>query len=298
MSKASIGMIGVGLMGHGIASNLLKHGWPLTVLEHPGNQPLDALRAGGVRTCGSIRELSAGSDVIILVVNGSAQVEPIVLGDDGVLAGLRPGTVVIDCSTAIPASTEKVAAQVVAKGGRFLDAPMTRTPNEAAQGRLNLLVGGDAALLEECRPILSCFAENIVHAGPVAAGHRMKLLHNFVSLGSVTLLAEAAACAQRMGIASSTLVDVLAMGGGWGAALERLKPYLASADPSGLRFSMGNAYKDLSYYNEMARESGAMQAVAEGVKSCIEFGQANSSAQTLLPELVSVLGRTSPQQAN
>jgi 3-hydroxyisobutyrate dehydrogenase-like beta-hydroxyacid dehydrogenase len=86
-----------------------------------------------------------------------------------VLAALRPGTVVIDCSTAIPSSTLRMAQAVQAAGGRFLDAPMTRTPKEAAEGRLNLLVGGDAALLDECRPLLQCFAENITHAGPVGA---------------------------------------------------------------------------------------------------------------------------------
>ena len=113
-----------------------------------------------------------------------------------------------------------------AAGGRFLDSPMTRTPKEAAEGRLNLLVGGDAALLEECRPLLQCFAENISHMGPVGAGHSMKLLHNYVSLGMVTLLSEAAACAARNQVSPEAFVDVLAKGGGGGIALERLKPFL------------------------------------------------------------------------
>jgi 3-hydroxyisobutyrate dehydrogenase-like beta-hydroxyacid dehydrogenase len=149
---------------------------------------------------------------------------------------------VIDCSTSIPASTLQVSAQLQQLGVHFMDAAMTRTPNEAMQGRLNLLVGGEAALLETCRPLLSTFAENIVHAGPVGSGHRMKLLHNFVSLGSVTLLAEAAACARRSGIDDAVFVEVLEKGGGWGAALERLKPYLLEGKTSGLRFSMGNAH--------------------------------------------------------
>ena len=194
---AKIGMVGIGLMGHGIASNLVKHGHTLTVLEHPGNQPLDALKAAGATSCADGATLAAQSDVIILCVTGSPQVEAVLLSPAGVLEGLRPGTVIIDCSTAIPSSTVKVAEAVTEKGGRFLDAPMTRTPKEAAEGRLNLLVGGDAALFEECKPILACFAENIAHAGPVGAGHRMKLLHNYVSLGAIALLAEAAACALR-----------------------------------------------------------------------------------------------------
>jgi len=146
------------------------------------------------------------------------------VGQKSVLEGLRRGSVVIDCSTAIPSSTLRMAQAVEAAGSRFLDAPMTRTPKEAAEGRLNLLVGGDAALLEECRPLLQCFAENITHVGAVGAGHGMKLLHNYVSLGMVALLAEAAACAGRSGVAAETFVDVLARGGGGGIALERLKP--------------------------------------------------------------------------
>lgn len=281
-----IGMIGIGMMGHGIASNLLKHGYPLSVLEHPGNQPLTELVAAGAATFHTPKELAAASDVIILCVTGTPQVEAVLMGDTGVLQGLRAGTAVIDCSTAVPASTEKVAQAVIAHGGQFLDAPMTRTPKEAALGRLNLLIGGDAALFEQCKPILSCFAENMVHAGPVGAGHRMKLLHNYVSLGSVTLLAEAAACAQLAGVQAQTFVDVLAMGGGWGAALDRLKPYLANGDTSGLRFSMANALKDLSYYNEMARDTHADQTVASAIQRTLATACEQGDPQALVPELV------------
>ena len=125
---AKVGMVGIGLMGHGIASNLVKHGHELTVLEHPGNQPLDALKAAGATSCADGATLAARSDVIILCVTGSPQVEAVLLSPGGVLEGLRPGAVVIDCSTAIPSSTQKVAQAVTDKGGRFLDAPMTRTP--------------------------------------------------------------------------------------------------------------------------------------------------------------------------
>jgi 3-hydroxyisobutyrate dehydrogenase-like beta-hydroxyacid dehydrogenase len=285
------GMIGIGMMGHGIATNLRKHGHDLTVLVHPGNQPLDALIAAGVRTCPSARELASQSDVVILCVTGSPQVEAVLIGEDGVLQGMKPGTVIIDCSTAIPTSTQKLADRVIAQGGQFLDAPMTRTPKEAAEGRLNLLVGGDAKVFDACRPLLSCFAENIVHAGPIGAGHRMKLLHNYVSLGMVTLLAEAAACAQRSDVNPHTFVDVLAMGGGWGAALERLKPFLLAGDNSGLRFSMANALKDLTYYNAMAQDADADHTVASAVKRTLELACQEVDPQTLLPEIIPVIAQ-------
>lgn len=284
-----IGMVGVGMMGHGIASNIVKHGYELAVLEHPGNQPLDALKAAGAVGVHSARELAERCDVLLLVVTGSPQVEAVLTGADGVLQGLRPGCIVIDCSTAIPSSTMRMAQAVQRAGCAFLDAPMTRTPKEAAEGRLNLLVGGDPALLEKCRPLLECFAENITHVGPVGAGHGMKLLHNYVSLGMVTLLAEAAACARRSGVATEAFVDVLSKGGGGGVALERLKPYLLAGDPSGLRFSIANARKDLDYYNGMARDAGASRDVAAAVFATLERALQGGGAEALVPQLVDLL---------
>ncbi|HEX4853696.1 NAD(P)-dependent oxidoreductase [Arenimonas sp.] len=286
----TIGIAGIGMMGHGIASNVVKHGYRLAVLEHAGNQPLDALEAAGAVAVPTARELAMRSDVVILVVTGSAQVEAVLTGPGGVLEGLRPGGVVIDCSTALPSSTVRMAAAVERRGGRFLDAPMTRTPKEAAEGRLNLLVGGDAALLEECRPLLKCFAENITHVGPVGAGHSMKLLHNYVSLGMVALLAEAAACARRSGVDAGAFVDVLAKGGGGGIALERIRPFLLARDPSGLRFSIANARKDLDYYHTMAGDAGAAKGIAAAVLATLEEALQKGTPETLVPELVDLLG--------
>ena len=294
MTNKKIGLIGVGLMGHGIASNIVKHGHSLAVLEHPGNQPLDTLKAAGVTTFQTASELAAAVDVLLLCVTGSPQVEAVLLGEGGkggVLQGLRKGTVVIDCSTAIPASTERLAKVVAEAGGRFMDSAMTRTPKEAAEGRLNLLVGADDALFAECRPLLACFAENITHCGPVGSGHRMKLLHNYVSLGSVALIAEAAACAERAGVDPEVFIDVLVKGGGGGTALERLRPFLMNKDPNGLRFAMSNALKDLGYYTAMAEASHSARSIAEGVRQTLEGAVQGSDPQALMPELVAVLAK-------
>ena len=288
-----VGMVGVGMMGLGIATNLRRHGHPLRVLEHPGNQPLADLVAAGATTATSARDLASTSDVVLLCVTGSPQVEAVLLGDDGVIAGLRPGATVIDCSTAIPSSTARMAAAVEAAGGRFLDAAMTRTPKEAAEGRLNLIVGGDAACFAEHRAILASFAEHIVHVGPVGAGHRLKLLHNYVSLGFIALLSEAAACAIDGGIAIDDFVDVLAKGGGGGTALERVKPWLLSRDPSALRFAMTNAKKDLGYYTTMAGEAGAATGIADAVRATYADAADRGGAEAIVPQLVDLLRRDS-----
>lgn len=287
--KERVGLVGVGLMGHGIARNILKHGYPLAVLEHPGNQPLDELLAAGAGTARQAAELAAQSDIVILCVTGTPEVEAVLTGEQGVLHGLKPGSVVIDCSTAVPASTTRMAERVQAQGAHFIDAPMTRTAQHAREGRLNLLVGGDAAVLERVMPVLRCFAENITHAGPVGAGHRLKLLHNFVSLGSIALLSEAAACAARGGIEPKLFVDVLAAGGGAGVALERLKPFILDQDSSGLQFFMSNALKDLSYYVEMAGDTRAVHRIGDAVSDTYDAAVKQAGPRTMVPELVALL---------
>ncbi len=287
----TIGMIGIGFMGHGIARNILKHGYALTVLEHAGNQPLDELLAAGARTAASVAQVARICDVLILCVTGSPQVETVLLGESGALKSIKPGTLIVDCSTAIPTSTGRVAQSVLAAGGRFVDAPMTRTAKEAHEGRLNLLVGGDASDFAQVKPLLACFAENITHCGPVGAGHRMKLLHNSVSLGFIALLAEVAACAQRSGIEPQVFVDVLAKGGGASAALERLKPFILNGDSSGLKFAMGNAQKDLGYYNEMADDSAAVAAIAQAVHSTYSQAAFEAGAEVMVPELIALLAK-------
>jgi 3-hydroxyisobutyrate dehydrogenase-like beta-hydroxyacid dehydrogenase len=286
-----IGMIGIGLMGHGIAFNLLRHGHRLALLDHPGNQPLDELIAGGASVRRSAAEVASDAQVVILCVTGSPEVEAVLTGDSGVLQGLARGAIVVDCSTAVPASTERMAQRVAAAGGRFVDAPMTRTPVHAREGRLNLLVGADAGLFAEIRPVLACFAENITCVGPVGAGHRMKLIHNYVSLGSVALMAEAAALAHDAGVEPQVLIDVLAQGGGYGAALDRLRPYLLAGDTSAVRFSLANAKKDLAYYTAMAADAGAAHAIADAVGATYANAADTGAAQRFIPELATLLRR-------
>ncbi|MFN5510216.1 MAG: NAD(P)-dependent oxidoreductase [Burkholderiales bacterium] len=287
--QANLGLIGVGLMGLGIATNLVRKGHSLTVMAHAGNQPLDELTSHGVKVVDTAAQVARHSDILLICVTGSAQVEAVLTGEQGALAGLRPGAIVIDCSTSLPQTSASMAAATQAIGGQFMDAAMTRTPVEAMQGRLNLLVGGPIETLEAVRPVLACFAENITHTGPVGSGHQMKLLHNFVSLGTVTLIAEAAACARAAGLDSGVFTDILSRGGAGGTALERIKPYLLHDDPTGLRFSLANALKDISYYTDMVTQMGGASAVAQGVRSNLQTACERGDPQGLVPELVARL---------
>lgn len=287
--QPSVGMIGIGLMGHGIAWNIANAGYGLTILDHAGNQPVDDLRGMGVQVAPRIADVAQAADVILLCVTGSPQVEAILGGEDGVIAHLRPGTVVVDCSTALPESTARMAAAVAAAGGQFLDAAMTRLPQHARAGTLNLLIGGDPALLERLRPLLETFSENITHIGGVGSGHLMKLMHNYVSLGFVSLLAEVAAHGQKAGLEMATLVDVLAQGGGGGAALQRISPFLLNGDASSMPFYISNAAKDLSYYRQTAEAAGVHRDIAEAVGNTLDTVVAEGRGQDFVPKLAELL---------
>ena len=286
----TIGLVGVGLMGHGIASSILRGGRQLCFVDHPGNQPTDDLVAAGASSVASPALLAGHCETIILCVTGSPQVEAVLAGEGGLLSALKPGTVIIDCSTALPGSTQRMAAKVAEAGGTMLDAPMTRTPKEAAEGRLNLLVGGDEALYEAKLPLLKSFAENITHTGPVGSGHVMKLVHNYVSLGFTAVLAEAAAAATRAGIEPATLHGVLASGAGKGVVLDRMAPFILDGDSGNLRFSISNAAKDIDYYTRMLDQLGGSAAIAGAVGETYAGQVAAGHGDAFVPNLIRYLG--------
>jgi 3-hydroxyisobutyrate dehydrogenase-like beta-hydroxyacid dehydrogenase len=289
MNDGTIGVVGVGLMGHGIAANLQKHGWQIGFVDHPGNQPTDDIIKGGAWVTDSPAALAKRCGTIILCVTGTPEVEAVVTGEHGILAGMAKGTVVIDCSTAVPDSTRRLAELVANAGGAMLDAPMTRTPKEAAEGRLNLIVGGDRAVFEAKRPLLASFAENITYAGESGAGHTLKLLHNFVSLGFSALLCEAAAAAKKGGIEAAVLHDVLGHGGGAGVVLDRLSPFILKGETGNFRFTLANACKDIDYYSTMAGDLAASSRIANSVRATYKAAVESGNASKFVPELITLL---------
>jgi 3-hydroxyisobutyrate dehydrogenase len=271
-------------MGHGIALNILKAGFSLVLMDHPGNQPVSDLISMGATRQSSSAAIAADADLIILCVTGAPQVEAVLTGESGVISALKDGAIIVDCSTSLPKTTEKMASLVTAAGGHFLDAPMTRLARQAREGTLNILVGGDAETLEAARIVLDTFTENIDHVGGIGSGHRMKLLHNYVSIGHMTLLAEAAAQAADANLDPNIFVDVLTKGGGAGAALARLKNSILTGDTSDVPFTIGNAVKDIDYYRAMVGDSSASRFVADGVSQAISAAAQENSA-AYIPEL-------------
>jgi len=276
-------------MGHGIGRNIVSKGWELHFLNHAGNQPTRDLVELGAKPHDRANDLAAVCDMLILCVTGSPQVEDVLVGSGAVLETLRPGSIVVDCSTAVPGSTRALAARVRDSGCDFVDAAMTRTPKEAEQGRLNLLVGGETESIARVRPLLESFAENIFVAGGVGCGHQLKLIHNIISLGTVTLIAEVAACAIKDGMDVAAMVDCLRKGGAGGAALERVAPYILEGNPGPLRFTIANAFKDAGYYTEMAGELGAARRMADAICQTLGDLVERGEGDAFMPEQVKLL---------
>lgn len=284
-----VGLIGVGLMGHGIGKNILGKGYALNVLAHRNRGPVDDLVAKGAKELKSPKEIAAASDLIITVVANSTQLEDIVFRDDGILAGLHAGMVMADCTTAMPDSTLNIAAAIKGKGGRFVDIPMSRTPKEAEAGKLCLMTGGDPGTLAEIRPVLDCFADLIVHCGGVSAGHRVKLVNNMLSLGYGMVTAEALLAAKKGGIDLKALREVVSGGGANSVMFQRLAAYAIENDNTQLRFAITNAAKDVRYFTHMCESLPIAAPVAQAVHQAYAMAANSGHGEQFVPTMVDVL---------
>ncbi len=295
--KQRVGLIGVGLMGHGIGKNILKNGYALNVLAHRNRTPVEDLVSQGAVEAASAKEIAENSDVVILCVTGSPEVEDTLYRDGGLLEGIHKDMVVADCSTAEPDSTLKVAADIEAKGGRYVDTPMTRTPKEAETGNLGLMTGGDEATLAEIRPILDCFADTIIHAGGVGAAHKLKLINNFLALGKAALVAEAIAAAAKGGVDLQALHDIVVAGGANSVMFERLMKVPLEDDDSALQFYIQNAQKDLRYYTTMTQNQSSTSFIAESVHQSYVLANNIGFGDKFVPRMVDVMGQINAVKA-
>jgi 3-hydroxyisobutyrate dehydrogenase-like beta-hydroxyacid dehydrogenase len=290
-AKPQIGFIGVGLMGHGMAKNIVEKGYPLAVLAHRNRKPVEDLLGRGATEVKSAADLARRSDIVFLCVTGSPQVEDIVFGSEGLLGGIAAGKIVADCSTAEPTSTLKVAAAIQARGGRFVDTPLVRTPKEAAEGRLVVMTGGDAETLAELQPVLKTFAEIIVHAGSVGAAHKLKLIHNFLALATAASVAEAVVAAMKSGVDLKAFTDIATAGGADSVMLRRFAKYYLEGDDGMARFAIANAAKDLRYYTHLAETTPTAAFIGEASHQLYLLADMFGFGERYLPRLVDALAQ-------
>ncbi len=286
MTIKTIGLIGVGLMGHGIGKNILAKGFALNIVAHRNRAPIESMIALGAKELSNAAEIAAQSDMVILCVTGSPQVEEVVTA---LLTTAKPGFIISDCSTAEPHSTVKLAALCEAHGVHFVDTPMTRTPKEAEAGKLGLMVGGDLAIIEKIRPVLSSFADMIVHAGAVGSGHKVKLINNFLSLGHAAMAAEAITVATKAGIEMNALKEIIMGGGASSVMFGRLINVPLHDDDSHAKFAITNARKDLRYYTNMTEQMPVSSFLAETVHQTLVVADNMGYGNRYLPRLIDFL---------
>ena len=289
MTIKRVGLIGVGLMGHGIGKNIVTKGFELSVIAHRNRAPVESLIALGATEAATPADLAKTCNLIILCVTGSPQVEEALYGEYGIMKTAKPGLIIADCSTAEPASTSRIAADLSTKGVHFCDTPMTRTPKEAEAGKLGLMVGGDEAVLDKIRPVLDCFADTIVYSGAVGAAHQLKLINNFLSISNAAIAAEAITVAAKAGVSMQALHDIVTSGGANSVMFERLIKVPLSDDDTAAKFAIKNARKDLRYYTNMTEQLPVASFLAEQVHQLLVLAENQGYGEKYIPRMIDAM---------
>ena len=283
--KPTVGFIGVGLMGYGMASNILKNGYPLVVMGHRNRKPVDDLVAKGATEAANPAEMAEAASVIHLCVTGSPEVEDVVFGPDGLHDAVGADHTIIDTSTSAPPSTKRIAEALDQRGCRFADAPLSRTPKEAAEGTLDTMVGCDDETFAIIEPILQTWAGVIVRTGPVGTGHTMKLLNNFIAMGYGALYAEALALGAKAGLEPKVFHEVIGAGRMRNGFYDTFMRYVVERDPNAHAFAIQNAAKDMRYLAQLANEVGAVNPVGAAVRNTYTAATAQGRGEDYLPTI-------------
>ncbi len=283
---SNIGFIGLGLMGSAMVERLQAQGHKLTIMANRSRPRVDAAVARGATEVSTPKDVAAAADIVMLCMDTSASVEGRMRGADGVLAGLRPGAVVIDFGTSLPASTRTLGEEATAAGGTYLDGPLGRTPAHAVDGLLNIMCSGDMVAFEKVKPVLQDLGENVFHLGALGSGHTIKLLNNFFGMTVANAMAEAFAVADVAGIERSALYDVMSAGPLRSGMMDFVKGYAVDGDPSQLAFSIQNAAKDVGYYAQMTQDAGVQSVMSAGALKGLTAATEDGRGDDMVSQIV------------
>ncbi|TFF18410.1 NAD(P)-dependent oxidoreductase [Jiella endophytica] len=284
--RPTIGFIGAGLMGHGMAKNLVEAGYPLSVLAHRNREPIDDLVSRGASEAKSVAGIAETAEIVFLCLPGSPQVEETVAE---LIAARGAVTTVIDTSTANPVSSRALAEKLQGEGITFVDAPLSRTPKEAWEGNLDVMVGASEEVFEKVKPYLEPIAGKVVRVGETGAGHTMKLLNNFISLGYAALYSEALAIGGKNGITPEVFHSVIGGGRMDCGFYQTFMDYVVGGNPNAHKFALRNAHKDMRYLVSLANESGIASHVSSAVKNDFATAEALGKGEQYLPTLADII---------
>jgi hypothetical protein len=280
-----VGFIGLGHMGHGMAINILKRGFPLQLMAHRSRKAIDDLVHRGAQEVPSPRAMAACCDIVLLCVPGAKEVEALVADDDGLAAGARPGLTVIDCTTSDPSTLLRLATEYAPRGLVFVDAPLGRSPHEAWQGELSTMVGGELSTLERIRPVLAAFATTIQHAGALGNGHRLKLVNNLISLGYAALYSEALALAVKAGLDATSFDNLVRSSRMHCLFYDTFIGWVVSGDRQSHPYALDDALRTISDVVQFCRSAHVKGRLASSVRDIYAEAVADGFSAAMLPEL-------------
>jgi 3-hydroxyisobutyrate dehydrogenase len=249
-----VGFVGLGIMGRGMAANLLKAGFDLTVWNRTQSKT-EALVKDGAKAADTPSELAAKCDIIITCVSDTPDVEAVILGEDGIIHGVKSGALVIDCSTISPHATREIAEKLNEKGVKMLDAPISGGSEGAARGTLSIMIGGDAEQVERAQKVFEAMGKTITHCGEQGAGQMVKLVNQILVVGNMLAAAEALLFAQAGGLDLQKTLDAVTPGaaGSWMLANRGPQCIVRDWRPG---FTIDLQQKDLRLVQEAADQIG------------------------------------------
>ena len=257
-----VGFVGLGGMGRGLVKNLVAKGVAVTAFDlDPA--ALAAAKSQGATAASGLCDIG-DCRIIMICVNTAEDVEALLGGADGLLARAAPGLVIVDHTTGSPQMVDKLDRLVRAAGGRYAEAPMTRTPKHADIGKVNVLFGGERGLLDELRPYFELYAENIFHIGPLGHAIRLKLIHNYIAFANVAAWCEGFALAAKDGLDLTQLIEIISAAGARSGMLDLYGQATLDGDFTPL-MSLANARKDVRYYARWLEDAGLPGFMAEAV---------------------------------
>ncbi len=287
-----VGFIGLGIMGMPMAHNLIKAGFGVVVYNRTASKT-ERIVSEGARKADSPRELASEASVVITIVSDTPDVESVILGENGVIEGIKPDSVVIDMSTISPQATLGIAARLGEKGVHMLDAPVSGGEQGAINGALSIMVGGDAEVLKRCQPIFEAMGKNIIHVGSNSMGQTVKLMNQILVAGTLNAVVEALVFAQKSGVDLEKAISAVEGGAAGSWQLTNLAPRIIRRDfdPG---FMVNLMQKDLNLVMETAGELGvpllATSFVQQMFYSLQSAGEGKSGTQALVKAMERLTG--------
>lgn len=285
MSQQHIAILGLGIMGSGMAGRVLGAGFPLTVFNRNREKAARFAEAGAF-VAATPREAASRADVVISMVADDPASRAIWQGENGALSGAKRGAILIESSTLSVSWVRELAAAAASKGCEFLDAPVTGTKPHAESGQLLFLVGGSAETLAKVRPMLSVMSRDVVHVGPTGSGALLKLINNFLCGVQLASLAEAAALMDAEGLDRSKALAVLTNGAPGSPLIKTVLARVMEGDAT-VNFLLRLMTKDLGYAQAEGRAHGvSMQTAGAALaifKGAVDAGRGDRDFSAVIP---------------